>query len=305
MKFGKLHDISEVDFSLPPTARATVDYLSNLAASATAPEVYLGCTGWSMKEWVGHVYPLKTKSKDFLYHYTRQFNTIELNTTHYRIPTLDMVHKWREESADDFHFCPKLPQTISHSRNLGQGSDQLMVFCDHIARLEEKLGCCFMQLPPYFDTQRFKILQYFVQHFPKHIPLAIELRHESWFQQTDYFEDLCSLFEEHGIATVITDVAGRRDVLHQRLTTNLAMIRFVGNGLHPTDYSRADAWVDRLHEWFEMGLSRVYFFPHEPDNLMAPDMVTYFYEQFEKRGLAQTRGPKLIDPDAGRQISLF
>lgn len=105
---------------------------------------------------------------------------------------------------------------------------------------------------------------------------------------------------------VITDVAGRRDVCHLRLTTNTVLVRFVGNNLHPTDYSRIDDWVRRLEYWFSNGLHQVYFFTHEPDNLMAPDLAIYLVEKLDKMGGVETRGPKIIGQDgAGQQMSLF
>jgi len=77
MKFGKLPDITQVDFTLPPDPAGTTTILAKLPPSK-APKLYVGCTGWGMKEWVGKVYPEKTKAKDYLTHYTKQFNTIEL-----------------------------------------------------------------------------------------------------------------------------------------------------------------------------------------------------------------------------------
>jgi uncharacterized protein YecE (DUF72 family) len=90
--------------------------------------------------------------------------------------------------------------------------------------------------------------------------------------------------EQYGISTVITDVAGRRDVLHQRLTTSIAMIRFVGNGLHPTDYSRVDDWIDRCLQWLDAGLQTLYFFVHEPDNKFSPELVKYFIQHLNEKG---------------------
>ena len=70
--------------------------------------------------------------------------------------------------------------------------------------------------------------------------------------------------------------------LHMRLTTPIAMVRFVGNGLHPTDYTRIDEWVERIVSWQKMGLREVYFFTHEPDNLLAPDIAKVFVGTVEK-----------------------
>lgn len=306
MKFGKLTDIEEVDFSMPPDDPGTGLALSNAPDNEGTLQLFLGCTGWAMKEWVGKVYPAGTKSKDYLREYSRQFNTIELNTTHYRIPDPETITKWYRESAADFRFCPKVPQTISHSRDLGLGDDQLLAFCESVQQLEEKLGCCFLQLPPYFGVDRLGVLSRFVERFPTHIPLAVELRHESWFATAQSREAVFEVLETNNISTVITDVAGRRDVLHMRLTNGTAMVRFVGNGLHSTDYQRIDRWVERMLRWLQKGLSTIYFFPHEPDNILAPDLAVYLWEHISKSTNIRGRGPQLLgDSLEGSQMTLF
>ncbi|MEL7021256.1 MAG: DUF72 domain-containing protein [Bacteroidota bacterium] len=305
MKFGRLPDISGIDFSLPPDDPATARVLAALPQRTQHPQLYVGCTGWSMKEWVGHVYPRGTAAPRFLSHYTQQFNTIELNSTHYRIPTVETVVKWREQSAADFKFCPKIPQSISHSKQLGIGGDLLTMFCEHIIFLEDKLGCCFMQLPPYFGIDRLPILEQFLMQFPDYIPLAVEVRHPSWFASRAASESLFELLEAHAVTSVITDVAGRRDVLHNRLTTNTAMLRWNGHGLVDSDYERMDDWLERIDTWFSQNLQSVYIFTHEPDNVLAPDMTDYVVRRAQKRLQAQTRGPEFYDRDRGEQMTLF
>ncbi len=280
MKFGKLPDISNVDFTLPSDRPETGRLLNNQKKKEQKPSLYVGCTGWGMKEWIGKVYQKGTKPADFLFHYSRQFSTVELNATHYGTPSLDTIKKWRDAvPKEDFVFCPKILQRISHSNDLGMGNEWLDQFCSAILGMEKSLGCCFMQLPPYFKRERLSVLERFLEQFPKEIPLAVEVRHESWFNNNEHFTALFDLLEAQGISSVITDVAGRRDVLHQRLTTGTAMLRWVGNGLHTTDYARIDAWVLRLKEWFEQGLEKAYIFLHEPDNLLAPEICVYFVEQ--------------------------
>ncbi|MCS7003779.1 MAG: DUF72 domain-containing protein [Cytophagales bacterium] len=71
----------------------------------------------------------------------------------------------------------------------------------------------------------------------------MEFRHREWFSNSlAAWETLI----EYQVSTVITDVAGRRDVLHKRLITPYVIIRFVGNQLHPTDIQRLHAWAERL-----------------------------------------------------------
>jgi hypothetical protein len=73
------------------------------------------------------------------------------------------------------------------------------------------------------------------------------------------------------------------------------VIRFVGNNLHGTDYSRVDAWVERIVLWLESGLREVYFFSHEPDNLFAPELAQYVHDMFKKRlPNAVLRGPSPV-----------
>jgi len=307
MKFGKLPNIDQVDFTLPQDATDTLTVLEKLPPSK--PQLYVGCTGWGMKEWVGTVYPPKTKAKDYLHHYARQFGTIELNTTHYRIPTLETVTKWRDTVPADFRFCPKIPQSISHSRDMSLNSDNTIRFCENISELGEKLGSCFVQLPPYFGFDRLSLLTKFLEKFPQNIPLALELRHESWFNDSANFEAVFQMMQGLNISPVITDVAGRRDVLHQRLTNHTVLIRWVGNALHPTDYTRIDAWVQRLKTWFEAGLQQVFFFPHEPDNILAPEIATYFIKKINEHCKLDIHVPTLdgnkTEGVAGEQMSLF
>jgi uncharacterized protein YecE (DUF72 family) len=298
MEFGKVNDLSNIDFSLPNDPLSNAPILRGGLARRKAdflPRVYIGCTGWAMREWVGWVYPKGCKSTDYLKHYSRQFNTIEMNTTHYRTPSVADVQKWKMESTEDFRFAPKMLQSITHSKNLGYGTGLTTQFCESLRHFEEKLGRCFMQMPPHFQFADFPIFEKYVSKFPKDVPLAIEVRHEDWFANPHHHQAFFQLLENHGVSSVITDVAGRRDVLHLRLSTPSAMVRFVGNDLHETDYQRIDAWVERLKMWFEMGLEEVYFFTHEPDNLNAPRLARYLGAQIEANFKAEVRLPNFYD----------
>lgn len=266
--------------------------------------LYIGATGWSVKEWVGKIYPAGTKPQDYLSHYARYFNTIELNTTHYRIPDLLTVQHWHDQAAAGFKFCPKVLQTVSHATDLGVSGGLIGAFCQSMQGLGEKLGPCFIQLPPYFAVERMNTLEAFLKAF--HLPLAVEVRHESWFANPLIANKFFHILAKNGVGTVVTDVAGRRDVCHMRITAGFVMIRFVGNNLHPTDYSRIDEWVKRLKIWFDEGLSAAYFFTHEPDNLLAPDLAAYLATRAREAGLSvcQPMSQQNLNK-AGKQMSLF
>ncbi|WP_187262217.1 DUF72 domain-containing protein [Pontibacter beigongshangensis] len=280
MDFGKLPDISKVDFALPPDHPDTLATLQQHAAGSTgAPAIYIGLPVWVNKAWAGSIYPAGMREKESLHWYGKQFNTIELNSTHYHIPGPDTIDRWRHAVPQGFRFCPKFPQLISHEAQLRSTQDLTATFCEAIAGLEEKLGVSFLQLPPSFGPRQLPELEAFVQFVPESVPMAVELRHPDWFKDRAASQELYEVLEKYHAGTVLTDVAGRRDVLHMRLTTPTATIRFVGNGLHPTDYSRIDAWVERLQQWLEAGLQQLYFFVHEPDNTAAPDLAMYLIER--------------------------
>jgi len=304
MEFGKLEHIEHVDFKLPEDNPFNSKILTAKGNVNPSKTLYIGCTGWSTKEWVGSVYPKGAKAKDFLSHYGKQFNTIELNATHYKIPDKETIKQWIADTPNDFRFCPKFPQTISHSRDLGLSGSLLPIFCDTLLLLEARLGCTFLQLPPYFSVDRLPILQAFLAAVAPRIPVALELRHESWFHDQAAFAALLEICAFHQASLVITDVAGRRDVLHAAVTTTTTMIRFVGNGLHPTDYLRVQDWVKRLTQWYEAGLETAYFFTHEPDNLLAPQLANYLHQQALPLPL-HTRGPRFATETEENQMKLF
>jgi uncharacterized protein YecE (DUF72 family) len=280
MDFGYLPDISTVDFRLPPDHPDTLAQLHYSARDVSRPPVfYIGAPQWVNKSWLGNLYPANAKEKDFLYHYARQFNTIELNSTHYGIPSEATISRWREAVTPEFKFCPKFPQLISHEKQLVGAEDLTTAFCDAILGLEENLGVSFLQLPPTFGPKSLPILEKFILSLPEVLPLAIEFRHPDWFSDFEAGREAFALLEACRVGTVFTDVASRRDVLHMRLTTPTVLLRFNGYKLQPSDYTRVDAWVKRFKIWFQEGLQTVYFFMHQHHAENIPPLVLYLIER--------------------------
>lgn len=279
MDFGRLPNVDNINFALPKDDKGTERLWSKLKKSDLTPQVYVGCPVWGQKEWVGKIYPANTKEKDFLKHYTRQFNSIELNATHYRIPGEATIRNWKAAAEKGFKFCPKIPQEISHQKQLQNCYDLTTVFCNMISGLEDHLGLTFLQLSPAFSPQKISVLENYLNQFPKDIPLAVELRHEGWFNNREIFNRVFDLLESKNISSVITDVAGRRDVLHQRLTTSTAFVRFTANDLHVSDFERMNHWVDRIKSWLDKGIQTVYFFVHTPTKSLNPELVNYMIDR--------------------------
>lgn len=295
MKFGKVNpeQLSDLDLSLPPDHPDTEKVLK-AGPKPIKPQLYVGCAKWGRKEWVGQIYPTGTKDKDFLSHYVKHFNSIELNSTFYGTRKT-IVEGWAEKAPPGFKFSPKFFRSISHFKRLTGAEEVTDAYLYIINSFGDNLGTSFLQLPENFSPKRFENVKNYLQGLPEDVPIAVELRHPEWLSDQVVADETFALLSELKKTAVITDVAGRRDCVHQRLTTREAFIRFNGYDLHPTDYFRLDEWVQRLKLWIEMGLERVYFYSHQSDETNTPRTCAYFIEQMNKHCNLDLPGPKFLD----------
>lgn len=301
MEFGKvaLPYLANIDFSLPPDPELTKATLSTSKRHGPL-QVYVGCSSWGQKVWKGNLFPAKLKDADFLAEYTKHFNLVELNTTYYRIWEPAVIHKWKEKAVlnPDFKFCPKFYQAISHVRRLKNTDEITTAFYESMLAFEEKLGPMFLQLNDNFSPNSYTDLRNYLESLPQDIPVFTELRNKDWFAQPAIKESTFEMMHRLNTGAVITDTAGRRDVVHMYLSTPHAFIRFVGNALHPTDYVRIDAWVERLRQWNEQGLQSVYFVMHQPDEQTAPVLCDYLIGRLNHELGLNVARPRLL-PTAG------
>jgi uncharacterized protein YecE (DUF72 family) len=307
MEFGKVQHIDNIDFMLPPDDPITEDLWRRQRGVTVEPlRIYVGGTEWGRASWVGSVYPQGTKSKEFLSYYGKQFNTVELNTIFYGLPAVDTVRRWAAMVGEGFQFCPKFPEAISHRQQLTGVSAETDAFVERMQELGSVLGPSFLQLSDRFGPDQARSLQQYVRLLPRGFQACVELRSEEWFRsKSAAVGEAYQQLQESGVGTVITDVAGRRDVLHMKLTTPMAFIRFVTNSLHPTDYQRADAWIDRIGVWATKGLKAVYIFVHSPEELTSPEMMRYLISRMnEKYGLTMAV-PNLVNGGRPGNLTLF
>lgn len=304
MEFGKVPTnlLGKIDLRLAPPDPRTDERLKAKGRSPR-PRVGVGCPLWGVKDWVGMIYPRGTKPADYLYHYSRQVTSIELNTTHYRVPDPATVVAWRDQTPDDFRFCPKWPQEISHRWPLGINRERVRAFVSNMMLLESRLGLTFLQLPPTFSPRDVPELERFLKSLPKGFPVAVEVRHHGFFENQKLVPAYYDLLARLGAHVVITDVAGRRDVLHTSLTSTRCLVRFIGNDAPEFDHPRIDAWVNRINDWLTLGLEQIEFFAHQPRDAAMPDLVKYVVTRLnQKCGLSL----RLWQPmTQGEQLGLF
>ncbi|QNK63319.1 DUF72 domain-containing protein [Pedobacter sp. PAMC26386] len=289
MEFGKVdsENVKTIDFALPEDGEQTLKVLNGECISK--PDIFIGCAKWGRKEWVGLIYPPKTKEADFLDQYAKHFNSIELNAASYRIPSADLIRKWKEKAADnavgDFLFCPKFPSTVTHTKRLKAAQHDTAEFINAVTGFEEHLGPCLLQLSESFGVKSFDVLKDYLMSLPKDLSVFVELRNEQWFSDSVIRQGLMGLLTETHKGIVITDVSGRRDVVHMELTVPEVFVRFVGNGSKhkASDFSRIEQWAVRLKLWQQKGLQKIYFFLHQHDELDTPLLAAHTIKVFNEQ----------------------
>jgi len=287
MKFGQVEDPSKIDFTLPKDHSRTKEILKQNKKGLE--NISIGCAKWNKTDLKGF-YPKGTK--DELTYYATQFNSIELNATFYGMPSSEQVLTWKEKTPANFKFFPKITNTVSHFRRLLNIDDVVTQFATAVLNFDEKLGMVFLQLHDNFKPKDYERLEQFVNKWPKEVPLAIELRNTEWFTDEEIFDKICELFEQHNITNIIVDTAGRRDMLHMRLTTPNAFIRYVGAN-DESDYQRLDDWLKHLTKWKKEGLQNLYFFVHQNIEKASPLLSAYFIENLNKEWKTDLLIPKM------------
>lgn len=277
MKFGQVSNPQDIDFTLPFTSPETLEVLKAHKNKETF-NVYVGCAKWNKSDLKGF-YPKGTK--DELSYYSRQFNCIELNATFYHAPSKEQVETWTKKTPTNFKFFPKIPQSISHYGRLLNTEEKVKEFTDNVALFEEKLGMIFLQMHDNYKPKDIDRLREFLSKFPKGFPLAVEVRNQEWFTDQKIAISFYKLLEEFKVTNILVDTAGRRDLLHMRLTTSTAFIRYVGANA-PSDYTRLDNWITILKQWREAGLQNLYFFIHQNIELESPLLASYFIQKINK-----------------------
>jgi len=289
MKFGQVADPSQIDFTLPKDHPQTKFILNQNKKGLD--NISIGCAKWNKTDLKGF-YPKGTK--DELTYYSTQFNSIELNATFYGMPTAEQVQTWKEKTPKDFKFFPKITNTVSHFRRLLNITDVVTQFASAVLNFNEKLGMVFLQLHDNFKPKDYERLEKFVKDWPKEVPLAIELRNTEWFTDEEVFNTVCELFEMNNITNIIVDTAGRRDMLHMRLTTPNAFIRYVGANAD-SDYARLEDWLERLTKWKKEGLQNLYFFVHQNIEKASPLLSSHLIQKMNEEWKTDIHIPVMAD----------
>jgi uncharacterized protein YecE (DUF72 family) len=144
---------------------------------------HIGCSGFHYREWKEEFYPKGLPQSKWFDYYAEHFNTLELNVTFYRFPTLKMLEGWYQKAPEGFSFSSKVPRPITHFKKFEDTEKMLGDFYASLKEgLKEKLACVLFQLPPQFVYNEEKLEKILSQADPA-FKNVIEFRHESWWRK--------------------------------------------------------------------------------------------------------------------------
>ncbi len=192
--------------------------------------LFVGTSGFYYNHWIGKFYPEGTKKSDFFKFYIEKFNTLELNSTFYRVPPVKTVENWAKRCGEDFKFSVKMWRKVTHYKKLKDVEEDLKFFFERISHFKEKLGVILIQLPPSIHKE-VSFLEGFINLLPGNFRYAIEFRHKSWFS-----DEILSLLKKYRIAFCSVSMRGLPDDIFK--TTDFIYYRFHGKtSLYNYNYS--------------------------------------------------------------------
>ena len=216
--------------------------------------VHIGCSGWQYADWRGRLYPQGQPQRRWLELYAERFETVEINSTFYRLPKRDAVARWVQQTPSTFIFTVKISRYLTHIRRLSNTEDGLALFAERIEPLIEarRLGPLLWQLPENFHRDDEKLARWLDALVNREPPLlrgsrhAIEFRHASWFEPP-----VLAALREHDIALVIGDHPKRPFQLRTP-TASWMFVRFhYGSRGRGGNYSATELerWGEEVRRW--------------------------------------------------------
>ncbi len=218
--------------------------------------VHIGCSGWNYRSWRGTFYPAREPARRWLESYASCFDTVEVNTTFYRLIARAAVERWVEHVPRNFVFAVKASRYLTHVKRLAGIDEGVARFYERITPLRAAglLGPVLWQLPENFHRDDERLAGALaLAPAGRH---AFEFRHESWFAPEVY-----ALLRAHGAALVIGDHP-QRPFQTLELTAPFTFVRFhYGHRGRRGNYSRSELeeWAGRLHALRRRAELFVYF----------------------------------------------
>ena len=217
---------------------------------------HLGTMGFGYKQWSGAFYPPDLRPGDYLTHYARHFDAVELDTTFHAVPPGERFRRWAEVTPAGFRFSVKTPRAVTHDVPPDRSIPAMLDFLGLARALGEKLGVVLIQYPPHFEADQFDRLATFLAALPADGRFAVELRNRTWGSRRT-LDLLC----EHRCCLVAAEYLSRPGRVY--VTTDFLYLRLIGEHGRFPKQDREQIDVGESLAWWKEGVAAV-----------APDVTT-------------------------------
>ncbi len=265
--------------------------------SQPSPNIQLGCPQWSHPDWQKHFFTTRLPQNKHLTEYSRFYTSVEGNTTFYALPSAQTVLNWSEQVPDNFRFCFKFPQQITHKQGLAQSENEISQFINLFEPMLEnqQIGAFQLQLPPYFSGRQLAELNAFLNQYSQTIPLAVEVRHPDFFNKSDTEKHLNQMLMHYQVDRVMIDTrpvhsqqASTPEIIdaqqkkpklpvHVLATANQPIVRFIGQTDLAANRHFIKPWLMHFKSWLEQN-KQPYLFIHTADNAQVHQLTRLWLE---------------------------
>lgn len=256
---------------------------------------HIGCTVWSLKDWVGNFFTDDAQQDDYLRQYASVFNSVEGNTTFYNIPQPSIIEKWGEQTPGGFKFCFKFHRSITHYKQLDDTENDILDFLERFEPITDRLGPFMIQLPPQFSPEYIGRLEKTLSILPGTYRYAVEVRHPDFYDHGKKENQLNRLLESYNVDRItfdtrklhsmqsndpsIREVQRKKPKVPVRFETtgSRPIVRFVGANDPLNNEAYLKEWAIIIADWIKEGL-HPYIFTHAPDKASQPPIARRFHQ---------------------------
>jgi uncharacterized protein YecE (DUF72 family) len=201
--------------------------------------IRIGCSGWNYRHWRELFYPQGLPARRWFEYYAGHFDTVEINSSFYRLPKPETFRKWRDQAPPGFRYAVKANRFLTQAKKLKDCAEPLQRMMAPFRVLGDRLGPILYQLPPSLRLN-LERLEEFLELVPKDVANVFEFRDRSWYAPETYV-----LLERHGASFCVHDMAGSAS---ERIAVGpVAYVRFHGAG----GKYRGRYAEDALRSWTE------------------------------------------------------
>ncbi len=230
--------------------------------------IRIGTSGWVYKHWRHVFYPDDLVQSGWFSFYAREFDTVEINNSFYRLPSEQAFETWRDQAPPGFLYSVKASRYLTHMKKLKDPEEPLATFLERAQLLRQTLGPILYQLPPHWHADLAR-LEHFLSVLPEGYRHVLEFRDPSWIS-----DPIFALMRNYNVAHCIHDMYNIE--VPPTVTAEPVYIRFHGARDHFGDYEDGvlNAWAARIVDWEREWHSVFVYFNNDPNGYAVKNART-------------------------------